>query len=214
MTELAVDCGVCGTKNVGATPRGAFVFRPPLISVFTTCNFCRAGLVVYAKAARTVGSPFDGDLLSTPNWPAILDDLRILMVHPKPDEPRTIEHLPPNVAGAFREGEEARALKHNLSAASSYRTALERALKALTPDEVRKPLFQRIEALAAANSIPDTMIDLMHEVRFLGNEIHEDEDPEPEDVQAGADFTALLLTYLFELPGRVEAAKAKRTAKG
>ncbi len=118
-------------------------------------------------------------------------------------------HVPEQIERAYREGEVNRAEKRYLSAAGNYRTALDRALKDITPSE-SGTIYQKVEKLAAQNALPAALISLMHEIRFLGNQIHDVDDPEPQDVEAGADFATLLLTYLYELPGRVRAAAAKR----
>ncbi|WP_182912849.1 DUF4145 domain-containing protein [Paracoccus onubensis] len=126
-------------------------------------------------------------------------------------KPRSIAHLPCQVENAFREGEQNLADRRYLSAAGNYRTALDRAMKDIAPGGTGT-LFQKIERLADANALPTSMIDLMHEIRFLGNQIHDMDDPDPEDVKAGADFITLLLSYLYELPGRVKIAAEKRAA--
>ncbi|WP_158442367.1 DUF4145 domain-containing protein [Paracoccus aminophilus] len=127
--------------------------------------------------------------------------------------PRTILYVPEAVERAYREGEANRAEKRYLSAASNYRTALDRALKLIAPDE-KGMIYAKVEKLAAQNALPPALIGLMHEIRFLGNQIHDMDDPEPADVEAGAEFSTLLLTYLFELPGRVADAAAKRAGDG
>lgn len=96
------------------------------------------------------------------------------------------------------------------SASTSYRRALELSLKHVHP-EGKGTLNQRIRALEKQNAVPESLIALMDGIRFLGNDgAHEEEDPTREDVEAGRDFTTLLLTYLFELRSRVADAAERR----
>lgn len=171
-------------------------------------------MVIYGKVNQSLRYALGRDLLLDRGSDAILDEFRIVTVSPKRSGPRQISHLPANVGRAFREAEEVRANQHWTAAAGGYRTTLERALKIVQEgvdwNSKRPSLYDRIDRLARENTIPQAMADLMHEVRFLGNEIHGDEDVSREDADRGAEFTALLLTYLFELPGRVALAREKR----
>ncbi len=141
----------------------------------------------------------------------LVEMLSVIRMVPSFPAPRAILHVPEQVERAYREGEVNRAEKRYLSAAGNYRTALDRALKSIAPDD-KGTIYQKVEHLALQNALPRALIDLMHEIRFLGNQIHDMDDPDPADVEAGADFATLLLTYLFELPGRVAATAAKREA--
>lgn len=211
MPELSVNCAVCRTNNVGATPRGAYNYTGHEVCVFATCNRCRAGLVIYGRFVESTARFAGQDLLRT-YGDSILDQLQVEAVFPSRAAPREIADLPESVASAFREGESNRGDARWLSAAGNYRTALDRALKDFRPD-LTGTLYKKIEALADENALPPTLIRLMHEVRFLGNNIHELDDPDVADVRAGAEFTALLLTYLYELPARIERAEATRAKR-
>lgn len=213
MPELAVDCAFCSTKSVGAVPHAAFAYEGQTISMYATCNRCRAGMVVYGNVQNRIGLPRGRELLGLLGHDELLPQLSITRVAPEPAPLRQIGNVPHSVGSAFREGEENRRDGRWLSAAGNYRTALDRAMKHLHPD-LTGTLYAKIEALAKKNALPDALIVLMHEIRFLGNNIHEMEDPDQADVLAGAEFSALLLTYLYEMPARVEAARARRTAAG
>ncbi|RQP04968.1 MAG: DUF4145 domain-containing protein [Paracoccus sp. BP8] len=104
------------------------------------------------------------------------------------------------------------ATRHWRSAVASYRTALERSIRALDADSVavKGNLYQRIEKFAQSYAIPKTLLDLMHSVRDFGNDIHEDSEPTESEAKLAADCANLLLIYLFELPARVDAANARK----
>lgn|GEM_PF-2301179 len=140
----------------------------------------------------------------------ILRKIRITSQYPSAPLSRSIPELPEQVAKAFHEAEDTFAARHVASAAMGYRRTLERALKVLHADG-KGMLDKRIRTLEKSNALPASMIDLLDSVKFLGNDAaHELEDPEPEDVETGRDFTHLFLTYVFELPARVEKARAAR----
>lgn len=182
-------------------------------TAFATCNKCSYGVVLMVKTPVLPERIVLKDDLDDPDdvMLNVLSSMRVIAMAPAARAPRAIMHVPAQVERAYREGEVNRAEKRYLSAAGNYRTALDRALKNIAPNE-SGTLYQKVEKLAARNALPEALIGLMHEIRFLGNQIHDDDDPEPQDVEAGADFTTLLLTYLYELPGRVRAAAAKREA--
>lgn len=118
--------------------------------------------------------------------------------------------LPTNVETAFAEGERSFAAENYAAAAVMYRKAVERSVKLINPDG-KGMLNQRIRELEAKNALPHSLIELMDMVKFIGNDgAHDDDDPTPEDVKQGRDFTRLLLTYLWELPEEVAKAKAAR----
>lgn len=76
-------------------------------------------------------------------------------------------------------------------------------------------LHQRIRALEGSKALPHSLIELLDQVKFLGNEgAHDIEDPDGEDVIRGRDFTRLFLVYLYELPTKIEAAKERRDGAG
>lgn len=148
--------------------------------------------------------------ISTAEGMKLVDTLSVLGMAPQPPGPRPILYMPPQVQSAFEEAEANFVDERWPSAAIGYRRAIERALKVLHPDG-KGMLNARIRSLEKQNALPPAMIALLDSVKFLGNDgAHELEDPEPDDVAAGRDFSTLLLTYLFELPERVRLATEKR----
>lgn len=189
--------------------RGGAYAGPSLYAGFLTCNTCQMGVLIHLKTHNGwsfAQEPFRGDL----SFEEFQARYMITMIAPQPPQPRSIDSLPDNVAATFREAELNFADGRFPSAGQSYRKAIERALKKLHPDG-KGMLNARIRALEKENALPHSMIALLDSVKLLGNDsAHEEEDPEKEDVEAARDFTALLLTYLFELPARVQWAAEKR----
>ncbi|MDF3606110.1 DUF4145 domain-containing protein [Paracoccus sp. DMF-8] len=148
--------------------------------------------------------------ISTAEGVRLVNTLAVARMEPQYPSPRPILHMPQPVQNAFEEAEANFADQRWPSAATGYRRAIERALKVLHP-EARGMLNERIRALEKQNSLPPSMIALMDNIKFLGNDgAHEMEDPEANDVAVGRDFATLLLTYLFELPERVRLATVRR----
>lgn len=140
------------------------------------------------------------------------DYVTIVTTHPQPSKPPIVPGLPDRVRSALVDAHKCLLAKQFSPAAVMYRKAVERALSHTYPD-LKGTLYQRIRKLEEQSVVPPVLILLLDVVRFLGNDgAHEDDDPTAEDVQAGHDFVVLLFTYLFDLPGRVEAALEKRKA--
>lgn len=182
-------------------------------SIFATCNTCGRG-VVFHFADLHYG---DGNRTRPPhdlNWYFLAQKESWLHfdTSPGPRAPQAIEHLPANVDTAFMDAERSYAAHHISAAGMMYRKAVERAVKLLNPDG-KGLLNRRIRDLEKANALPQSLIDLMDHVKLIGNDsAHEDEDPSAEDVEVAREFTRLLLTYLFELPGKVALAAERRAA--
>ena len=209
MIQLPLDCPHCGTKRTAMTGRGGASAGTGLYAILLTCNTCERGVMAHVKTRA--GIPIATNLWASTHPVEHFDThYEITMVAPRPPQPRAVESLPNNVAATFREAELNFSDGRFASAGVGYRKAIERALKLLHP-EAKGTLNQRILALEKENALPASMIALLVSVKLLGNDsAHEEDDPEKEDVEAARDFTALLLTYLFELPARVQRAAEKR----
>ncbi|VDS07925.1 hypothetical protein PARHAE_01105 [Paracoccus haematequi] len=94
----------------------------------------------------------------------------------------------------------------------AYRRVMERSLRKEHPD-LKGNLADRIKALEG--TLPDAIIDMANQVRFLGNDgAHDEDDPDMEDVANGRDFVRLYLVYTYELPARIaRAVKAREDRK-
>ncbi|TRD21889.1 DUF4145 domain-containing protein [Palleronia caenipelagi] len=218
MYQPAIHCPHCGRERVAATPRGAYAVDTYAFWAFLTCNACRNGVVARYKFAKYFDDP-DGKaakLLEDPeNAAKLIKESRLDEIHPSLPEPRIVDHLPQKVQSALREAEAIFAqLDKPTSAAVSYGRTLERALKTIDP-EGKGTLQKRIDKLAENNSLPPSLVELAHEIRYLRNEaVHDVDDVTNEEASALRDFTTLFLIYTFELPGRIEAARQRRKGGG
>lgn len=182
-------------------------------SMHSICRICELP-VIFRFIVRRQNSPdpheadakfFDPD--------SLVFSYQIVGTWPAPDGTKKIKDLPPNVASAFDEAEESLIAGRVSAAAVMYRKAIERTVKAIHPDG-KGLLNDRIRQFEREDRVPPAMIDLMDMVKFLGNDgAHDDVDPTKEDVERGRDFARLFLTYVWELPARIEEAKAAKEAK-
>lgn len=211
MMEIQFDCPHCGTLQ-GGTYRSVIPFAVAHASAFVTCNRCGKGSVAECRTKLNDPSFLGRELIGVSGMATVVNDLTIYRISPEPRKPRTVHALPPNVERAYLAGEQHIATKHWMSAVAAYRTALERAIRVLDEDKAatKGSLYHRIKAFADFYALPTTLLDLMHSVRDFGNDIHEDEDPSEADALMASDSATLLLTYLFELPARVEAARRRK----
>ncbi|PCE26239.1 hypothetical protein BWP39_17095 [Paraburkholderia acidicola] len=91
------------------------------------------------------------------------------------------------------------------AAAAMYRRCLEVALKAFCPDVEAWKLEKRIDKLAAENRITKDLQTWAHRVRLDGNDaLHEEEQFTKEAATELAEFTRLLLIYLYTLPEKIK----------
>lgn len=178
-------------------------------ALFLTCPFCNRSFVAFIASRNTL----TGSFIQGADYAAFKDAVLILGTAPEPPKPRMIDALPDNVRSSFEEAEMNFSDGRMPSAAVGYRRSLERAIRILHPNG-KGMLNERIRKLEKENSVPAALIALMDGIKFLGNDgAHDDDDPPKEEVAAGRDFTALLLTYLFELPERVRLAAESRAER-
>lgn len=150
--------------------------------------------------------------------PSIQNDVDVISVSPKYEEPGKIEYLPAAVERSFVQGEDNRIRRNNDASGTMYRKALDLATaekcKSLNIRLKQDTIFNRIEALSKHQTNPLTpdMVEWAHIIRKDGNLASHDEVEltDKEIVELG-NFTKMLLIYLYEMPERVKAFK---TSKG
>lgn len=137
----------------------------------------------------------------------------IIDIVPEPRAPVIPEHVPDRVAAKMLEAEELFLSGKLTACALAYRSAMERALKQMFPDD-KGTLYARIQKAETEKRFPKAMIDWLKEVKAFGNDAaHEyDWDATPEDAEAARDFANLFLTYAYTMPERVQLARKKREA--
>jgi len=100
-------------------------------------------------------------------------------------------------------------------AAGAFRTCLDRATKLLWReregnDSWPKELSPRIQALQKKLDLPQSVVDWAHQVRIVGNEIHDLDDVHEKDARDIAHFAEVFLTYTYTLPKRLESFRHRR----
>ncbi|ARW48714.1 hypothetical protein S1001342_02415 [Acetobacter pasteurianus subsp. pasteurianus] len=139
-------------------------------------------------------------------------------IWPEYPQPKRFDYLPPEVSIAMNDAEEARCGRTpNRLVRGAYRTVIDVATQHVFAENLdafkqgtnpTQSLNNRIDLLAAQRFLTPSLRDWAHGIRFITNEdVHTSNDVSAEEVTEIAEFTDMLLQYLFELPGRVKQAK-------
>ena len=207
MAHFRLDCPhpVCRTKRAGFHTRDGYAVSRHTGYVFTQCGVCGGAVVLVLRSEFGNVHP---EGIKNPSVENIKDWLA--GTYPEAPTLNAIEAAPENVASSFRQAEAAFDGGHWDNAALMYRKAVERSLRHVDPSG-SGTLAQRIRDLEARHALPPTLIAMMDRIRFLGNDAaHEDEDITAPEAADAREFVTLLLTYLFELPARIERAEIAR----
>ncbi|MDR6625706.1 DUF4145 domain-containing protein [Caulobacter segnis] len=219
MGTLLHDCPHCGTAKMsfvvfGVRPRtypNGYNVSLGAINVGIECQACQKPASASLRLDETVAfSDWQGRVAAIvkdhgayPNdkwsltgfWP-----VKAPVVAP--------EHLPAPVEKAFLQGEKNLALEGcEEPAATMFRRALDVGLKLRFPD-LKGDLYKKIEKLAEAHAIPQSLADWAHEVRVIGNDgAHDLDGCSVEDAVAARNFVDAVLRYLFSLPGMIDSRR-------
>lgn len=151
-------------------------------------------------------------------------DTKIPRIWPRKEKPVRFDYLPSDVNSAMNDAEETRSINAPPRVIrTTYRTVIDVATKEILLREKEKlegatlkrnDLFNRIEFLTEHGILTPTLRDWAQGIRFITNEsVHTAEDVTRVEADEIAEFTRMLLQYLYELPGRVERAKAEAEQK-
>jgi len=121
------------------------------------------------------------------------------------------EHIPEDVLSDYQESLKCKSIGANKASCSMFRRALQSALVNLGAD-TKLDLIAQINSLT---SLPANIKDWAHQIRIFGNwGAHPDEDKlkdvEPGDVDEVHDFISKFFIYMFIMPNKVAASRAKR----
>jgi hypothetical protein len=167
-------------------------------NTFGICPACGMGLCADIRYSSSGLAQAAGDLKKITN-------LKIDCVYPSKPLPDTPEDCPPAVSHAYVEGADCLGSGRYTAAAAMYRRCLEVALKAFSPDVEAWKLEKRIDKLAAEGRITKDLQTWAHRVRLDGNDaLHEEERFTKEAATELAEFTRLLLIYLYTLPEKIK----------
>jgi hypothetical protein len=132
------------------------------------------------------------------------------------------EHIPPRVAGLFREANECRQMTWYEAAGAMYRKTLDVATKHIYAHDPRlsdkqpaQALRVRIKSLGEMKILNEDIVELADVAALDGNDATHDVDPyTKEEAEALEDLTSDLLDRLFVRPAKIAAVKAKQIAAG
>ncbi|MFT8699263.1 DUF4145 domain-containing protein [Acetobacter orientalis] len=150
--------------------------------------------------------------------------IKIIKIWPEAPKPKAFQFLPPQVNAAMNDAEKARSVgTPNRMVRGAYRTVIDVATQHVFEENLpsfekgtnsKQNLNNRINMLASAHFLTPSIKDWAHGIRHITNEdVHTSNAVSEEEVAEIAEFTDMLLQYLFELPGRVERAKTDAEQK-
>jgi hypothetical protein len=121
------------------------------------------------------------------------------------------EHIPEDVLSDYQEALKCKSIGANKASCSMFRRALQNALVNLGAD-TKLDLIAQINSLSR---LPEDIKDWAHQIRIFGNwGAHPDEDKlkdvEPGDVDEVHDFISKFFIFMFIMPNKVAASRAKR----
>lgn len=209
MEQLTCDCvhSGCFAKNmthtIVATTSGPQSGNRRTWNMFLECRKCQRGTVIYVLENQILGSS-----PATHTEMVFQQYYTIFGSAPRREKLSIVEFLPDNIEKPWVEAEHAFEHAHPGTAAMAYRRVLERSIRTKHP-ELKGGLAERINNLKG--ELPEAIIDMANQVRFLGNDgAHEENDPDLKDVADGRDFVRLYLEYTYELPAKVMRAVEAR----
>jgi hypothetical protein len=127
--------------------------------------------------------------------------------------PNIPEHLPDQVVRPLVDAEKTLHMGLYDTAAAMYGKALDVALLTIAEADGRT-LFARIEGMREKGKLPDPLCYYLHDLRVVRNWAAHDVDPfVQQEVEEFGEATKIVLTYLFTLPGRVAALRARRSGQ-
>jgi hypothetical protein len=185
MVAISVDCPWCNAKSAALEQKmeRRSEKSKAMWEWMVRCPLCMGPCLVLLRDEhedRGVAPAIEPSRFGQGN--KISDRYSVVAIFPRNSEPEIPKFIPKNVETPLLEAEHCFIEGRFSAAASCYRKAIERSLKAIDP-EIKGMLNSRIRSLEARGVIPHTLIELLDQVRLFGNEaMHEDEiDPTKED---------------------------------
>lgn len=218
MLTIAAPCPRCEQPRTilyviyaePATNSGDVVPRETLVQ----CTHCSRHSIAVLRAHGTThlhGSNCNmhGDIANHQSRVVLERIIPSMPVHKAPED------VPERVETAFIDGLDVLSQGRWTLAAGSFRTTLDRATKLLWKEAEQnedwpKDLSPRIQALRSKLDLPWAITDWAHQVRIVGNEIHDLEDVTEDDAKDIAHFAEVFLTYTYTMPKRLENFRERR----
>lgn len=134
------------------------------------------------------------------------------------------EHVPDDIAAAFREGATCLSVECFNAATAMFRLCVDLATKPLLPEagdaeqpqptnHQRRNLKPRIEWLIENHKLPSDLAELLDNLREDGNDGAHDGTLGRADAEDAMDFAQVLLQRLFTNPARLKLARDRREAR-
>lgn len=230
MALLREDCPRCGTKNstfdvAGQNSRGIvqanWVER---FELFSVCRHCHMGTIfvadnksydlrdeIQAPGALVKRQGYLNDFMNSIGYVSLKDR----EIDPSPD------FTPDDISAVFQEGATCASVECWNAAGTMFRSVIDLATKSLLPAAdnpepsrgIRRSLGLRLKWLFENHLLPIELQDLAEAVQQDGNDGAHDGTLTKTDALDLQDFTQQLLTRLYTVPGRVQAAKERREAR-
>lgn len=124
------------------------------------------------------------------------------------------EHIPEDVLSDYQEALKCKSIGANKASCSMFRRALQNSLVGLGAD----PELDLVAQINSLSRLPEDIKDWAHQIRIFGNwGAHPDKDKlkdvEPGDVEEVHDFISKFFIFMFIMPNKVSASRAKRDEK-
>lgn len=215
---IVKDCVRCGARNIQMMLVGEQSLGGAQFEVAMACSDCkRISVWSWKTAAGVAPSNIGGNIGSYAK--SVLSDSPIRIAT------SAIElspHIPPRIAGLFREANECRQMTWYEAAGAMYRKTVDVATKHIYGHDPRlaerKPadaLRVRIKSLGEMRILEADIVELADVAALDGNDATHDVDPYTADeAEALEDLTLDLLDRLFVRPARLAEVKAKQIASG
>ncbi|CDX21942.1 conserved hypothetical protein [Mesorhizobium sp. ORS 3324] len=227
MALLMTDCPRCSTKNSTFDVQGQnslgivqanWVERFELYSI---CRHCHTGTIficdnkdhnvreeIRAPGALVKRAGYLNDFMNIPGYVTLRD--RAVELAP--------DFTPKDISAIFKEGATCASVECWNAAGTMFRSVIDLATKSLLPPEdnpepskaVRRSLGLRLKWMFENKVLPVELEELAEAVHQDGNDGAHDGTLSRADALDLQDFTQQLLTRLYTVPGRIEAAKKRR----
>ena len=198
---------------------------PVRFEFYCECRECRRGSIFHLELnAYESGAAFETTEMILAQQASVSSDLEVTGFVSSKDHGaiEAPEHLPPNVAAAFKEGATCMAVGCNNASSAMFRLAIDLATKGMLPPEgteggpnatQRKWLHNRLEWLFNNNRITGDLHDLASCIKDDAKDGAHDGTLTKEDAENTQDFAVELFRRLFTEPKRLELARQRQVER-
>lgn len=210
MGHINHECPHCGAHTAAFEIVSAHPARgsDSTAAVYLRCNSCdypATAILVTVPAAIALPISSFGKANTNP----VGSGWEVHLFFPAPKRPDIPKHLPEPVWRALLGAEKARNIEPYETAAGMYGKALEAAFQILAQAEGRT-LYARIESMGKNGRLPQSLVEHLHDLRYVRNWAAHDLDPfTMQEMEEFGQATKLVLTYLFTLPRQLEILRGR-----